>query len=346
MDQNQNPDKTNNRDTSEIKQKILSVIKRKGPSLPVHIAREIGSDMLFTSAFLSELVSEKKLKLSSMRVGNSPLYLIPGQESQLEDFTEYLNSKEKEALELLKKEKTLEDSEQEPSVRVALRSLRDFAKPFKKEGKIFWRHVNVDEKNVKGEEMEKALPKTSEKELDIFDKNKEEKNKENSEEETSEESKKDDDQKEREEDSEETKESSEKSNEKKNEEKLPDKPKEKIKVKERKKVKKKSKTSSSKTKKEKFFDKIKEYLDNQNIKLKDIVGFGRKRVSLIVEYNGERKFLMAYDKKRINETDIGRASKGAKKHNLPYIILSKGGPLKRIKSLKKDLEDLSGFKRF
>ena len=47
------------KDTSEIKEKILSILKRRGPSLPVHIAKEIESSMLFTSAFLSELVSEK-----------------------------------------------------------------------------------------------------------------------------------------------------------------------------------------------------------------------------------------------------------------------------------------------
>lgn len=345
MDKNQNPggsDKRNKTDTGEIKRKIISAIRSRGPSLPVHIAREIKSDMLFTSAFLSELVSEKKLKLSNMRVGNSPLYLIPGQETKLENFTEYLNSKEKEALDLLKKEKTLEDSKQQPSIRVALRSLRDFAKPFKKEEKIFWRYMDTDEEKVGGEEIKKVPePKSEseERELGIFDeerKEKEEKRDRKSDSDSNEEPK--------------TEETLENKDEEKVEEdsdeiKLPEKPKEKIKVKERKKVRKKSKTSSSKTKKEKFFDKVKTYLDEQGIALKDIVGFGRGRISLIIEVDGEEKFLMAYDKKRINETDIGRASKGAKKHDLDYVVLSKGGPLKRIESLKKDLENLSEFKK-
>ena len=47
-------------DTSKIKENIISTLKRRGPCLPVHIASEIGTSILFASAFLSELVSEKK----------------------------------------------------------------------------------------------------------------------------------------------------------------------------------------------------------------------------------------------------------------------------------------------
>lgn len=298
-----------NKDTSEIKNNILSVIRTKGPGLPVQIAREIGSNPLFVSAFLSELVAEKKLILSRMRVGNSPLYMIPGQESQLERFSEHLNSKEREALGLLKERKFLKDSEQEPSIRVALRSIRDFAKPFKINDDIFWRHSSVKESEFsqKSKKESEQESKSEEKNLGIFDES--EKNKEEIIEEKIEESKP-------------------------------------IEVKERKKVKKKKSTKgSTKTKKEKFFDKVKEYLDKQDIRLKDIVSFGRGRISLIVEIDNKETFLMAYNKKRVNETDIGRASKGAKKCNLPYIVLSKGGPLKRIESLKKDLEGLSEFRK-
>jgi len=38
----------------------MLAFKRRGPSLPVHIASETGLSMLFASAFLSELLSEKK----------------------------------------------------------------------------------------------------------------------------------------------------------------------------------------------------------------------------------------------------------------------------------------------
>ena len=45
------------------KQKITQILKIKGPSLPVQIARETGLSSLFAGAFLSELVNEKILLL-------------------------------------------------------------------------------------------------------------------------------------------------------------------------------------------------------------------------------------------------------------------------------------------
>lgn len=138
-----------NQDTSEIKEKILSIFKTRGPSLPVHIARETRLSTLFSSAFLSELISEQKIKISNMKVGNSPLYFIPGQESMLENFSQHLRSKEKEAFILLKEKKFLKDKEQNPAIRVALRQIRDFAIPFKRNDEIFWRYFIVPESEFK-----------------------------------------------------------------------------------------------------------------------------------------------------------------------------------------------------
>ena len=92
-------------DTSKIKEKIIFTLRRRGPCLPVHIANEIQTSILFASAFLSELVSEKKIKMSYMKVGSSPIYFIPGQERHLERFSEHLKSKEKEAFLLLRERK-------------------------------------------------------------------------------------------------------------------------------------------------------------------------------------------------------------------------------------------------
>jgi len=90
-------------DTSGIKGNILSILKQRGPSLPVHIARETSLSILFASAFLSELLSERKIKISNMRVGSSPIYYILGQENQLENFSLHLNNKEKEAFTIFAK---------------------------------------------------------------------------------------------------------------------------------------------------------------------------------------------------------------------------------------------------
>lgn len=121
----------NTYDAAKIKEAILSFIRLHGPSLPVHIARRVNQSPLFTSAFLSELYREGKLRMSSLRIGSSSLYLIEGQEEQLEKFTEHLNQREKEALTILKKNKILVDSELTPVIRVALNEIKDFAIPFK-----------------------------------------------------------------------------------------------------------------------------------------------------------------------------------------------------------------------
>jgi len=142
-------------DTSEIKEKILSALKRRGPSLPVHIAKETDLSILFASAFLSELVSEKKIKISSMRVGSSPIYFIPEQGFMLPNFSQYLKSKEKDAFIFLKEKKFLKDKEQEPAIRVALRAIKDFAIPFKKNDEIFWRYFIIPETDFKIKEKVK-----------------------------------------------------------------------------------------------------------------------------------------------------------------------------------------------
>ena len=155
-------------DTSEIKEKIIFVLKQRGPSLPVHIAKGTGLSILFASAFLSELLSERKIKMSHMKVGSSPIYYISGQEAQLENFAHYLNNKEKETFTLLQNKKILRDSEQHPAVRVALRSIKDFAMPFKKEEKIFWRYYLTPENQL---EIQQPKLKTEvTKTLNIFEK--------------------------------------------------------------------------------------------------------------------------------------------------------------------------------
>src|SRR3989338_4107154 len=136
-------------DTSQLKEKILSIMRRRGPSLPIHVSNEIKLSMLFTSAFLSELYSEKKIKISSMKVGTSPLYYIPGQEGSLENYSQHLRSKEREAFDLLKSHKILKDREQLPAIRVALRSIKDFAIPFSKDNEIMWRFHSVTEEQVR-----------------------------------------------------------------------------------------------------------------------------------------------------------------------------------------------------
>ncbi len=154
------------------KSKIIEVIQQRGPELPVRVASVIGQNNIFTAAFMSELVGEQKLKLSSMRVGGSPLYYIAGQEEQLQKFTEYLNHKEKEAFKLIKEKEILEDSQQEPAIRVALRSIKDFAFPIKiidqGQEKTFWKIHTLS--NDKAKEVIEKIINPSKKEEKIIEK--------------------------------------------------------------------------------------------------------------------------------------------------------------------------------
>ena len=129
---------------AEQKEKIFTFIQSQGPSLPVKIATEIKTSTLFASAFLSELYGERKIKISNIRVGSSPLYYIPGQEAQLENFVEHLNQRERDAFLLIKDKKVLDDEKQTPVIRVAMRAIADFAIPTRilsaNEQKLFWKY--------------------------------------------------------------------------------------------------------------------------------------------------------------------------------------------------------------
>ena len=159
------------RDALQLKEQIITIFKRRGPSLPIHISKETGLDLLFASAFLSELIEDKRLKVSVMKVGSSPLYLIPGQEHLLENFIEFLNKKEREAFLILKEKKFLKDSEQEPAIRVALRAIRDFAFEYRKNEELYWKFLRADESEfVQPKEKEEIVEVVLESEIKEIEK--------------------------------------------------------------------------------------------------------------------------------------------------------------------------------
>lgn len=145
-------------DIGQKKKQIITLLESSGPSIPVRIAKTIGMDPVFASAILSELLNSKDIKMSHMRVGSSPFYLLEGQEKMLEEEVENLKSAEKEAYLKLKKEKVLIDEKESPMIRVALRTIKDFAIPFKLNEKIFWRYTFATEDEIK----EKLNPKKEE----------------------------------------------------------------------------------------------------------------------------------------------------------------------------------------
>jgi hypothetical protein len=298
-------------DTSQLKEKIVYILRKNGPSLPVHIAKETGLSILFSSAFLSELVSDKKVKMSEMRVGSSPIYFLPEHEHSLERYSQHLKSKEKEAFLILKEKKFLKDEDQLPAIRVALRAIKDFAIPFKKEESFYWRYFTTPEsefvfeqkqiikKQDKPEvEITHTITKIPEQSLDIFPTEK---------------------------------------GVIKEEKKDIKKPKSTKPTKEKKK--------KSVKKEDSFFNKVKELLNKKEIEILDIVDIKTGEITLKVKNKGKEELLIAYNKKKISDLDILKAYKKSRQANLPYIILSLGDAPKKTQNILDAAKSLSGIEK-
>jgi len=135
------------------KEKILEVVKQ-GPTFPAKIAKQLGGggDTMLIGAILSTLISTGDIKVSTLKVGGSPLYYVPEQESKLEDFLSYMNEKDKRVFILLKAQKVLQDSAQDPLTRVSLRTIKDFAKSFEIDYQgqkvLFWRFYSLSKEDA------------------------------------------------------------------------------------------------------------------------------------------------------------------------------------------------------
>lgn len=113
----------------DLRNKVLDIVKLNGPVLPIQISRKLGSDTILAGAVLSELLASKQIKISTAKIGGSPVYYILGQEEKLSILYDHLPQKEKEAFNLLKSNHFLRDQSLEPSIRIALRNIKDFAVP-------------------------------------------------------------------------------------------------------------------------------------------------------------------------------------------------------------------------
>lgn len=302
-----------------VNSKIINLVKIRGPILPIHASKETGQTLLLTGAFLSSLISDKTLKVSNLKVGGSPLYLIPGQEAMLENFVKFLNHKEREAYFMIKERKVLKDDDLSPDIRVAIRHIKDFAQSFSLNSMpdvIFWRFFSLSddelEKEMNKYKMILELPKPIEIEKQEI----------------------------------------------KPEIKIEEKPaiiepqklEPKIEIVEEKETrqiepifeekKEIAKTEDKKAKKprakpipNRFMEEVKSLLAGKNLELVKIEKSDKKEVSLIAKQNGRDIFVLALDKKRIEEADLLKAFKKASILKLPYLILSKGEMPKKLREI-------------
>ncbi len=139
--------------------RILAIVRQRGPLLPSQINKDLGVDALFASAMLGELCDKRLLRLTKLKVGGSPLYYLPGQEPKLTIFADKLGEKDKRAYDLLKQEGILLDSEQDALFRTALRSITDFAVPLDVNARgqrhIFWKWYLLPNQDAEKKIMDK-----------------------------------------------------------------------------------------------------------------------------------------------------------------------------------------------
>lgn len=297
------------RDLEDQKQRIIQLIKIKGPSLPVHVSNYLKVDTLLAGAFLSELVSDKQIKMSRMRVGNSPIYFLPGQEEKLQQFSSYLVAKEREAFELLKSKKILRDTIQEPAIRVALRSLKDFAIPLNVRGEIFWRYFLVSSERAFEDatsyklEIQPKIQKEPEKKL-VIEKKPAILEVKNIPSDSSVSLKSD----------------------------FPE-------VKKIKKSKDKPRSD--------FIAKVEDFLRENNIKVYNEISVKKKEYKSIVKIDGKFDYLcIAREKKAINDKDLMSHLELGRKQKLPVLFLSNGEASKKAVDWLDYLGNLIIFKKF
>jgi len=128
-----------------------------GPIIPVQAAKAFNTNILFASAVLSQLVSERKVKYSSAKLGGTPMYYLQGQENKLELLYNYLGEKPRRAYDALKEKKVLKDIDCEPWMRVALREINDFSYSFQVENELYWRWYMINEEEAKRLIMPKTV---------------------------------------------------------------------------------------------------------------------------------------------------------------------------------------------
>ena len=149
---------------------VFKALKKIGPSIPLDVKRELNKgDSIVVGAALSELVKQKKAKVTIVKKGGSPYYFTEGQD--IEPLHVYLGEKDKRTFLILRDKKVLRDSKQDPLTRVSLRNIPDFSKKLlinvNGEKEIFWRYYKITDSQaveILKNSMKKSAPAVKENE--------------------------------------------------------------------------------------------------------------------------------------------------------------------------------------
>ena len=134
------------------KEHVLEAVKMKDYVVPSDLIRQFNVNTFIIGAVLSDLVSDKKLIATTVKIGGSPAYYAPEKKENIQQLVKYLNEKDKTTFTLLQNKKVLADTDQTPLVRVSLRTIKDYAKPIEvtinNETKLFWKWYLATDQEV------------------------------------------------------------------------------------------------------------------------------------------------------------------------------------------------------
>ena len=137
----------------DYRDKVRVLVEQK-PVQPAAIAKELNTNSILASAMLAEMSEKGLVKVSSMKVGSSPLYYHPDHPEHLLNYIENLNEKDGKTVNLLQEKGVLRDSDQDPLVRVSLRNVKDFAKPLdvtlNNQQELFWKFYLLSDEDAAG----------------------------------------------------------------------------------------------------------------------------------------------------------------------------------------------------
>ncbi|PIN75916.1 hypothetical protein COV18_01915 [Candidatus Woesearchaeota archaeon CG10_big_fil_rev_8_21_14_0_10_37_12] len=135
----------------DYREKILALVRTK-PVLPNDVAKELKTNTTMAGAMLSELCSNGLLKVSTVKIGGSPLYYLPENKHQLLNYLNNLNKEDKQTAERLQHEQIIREQDEQPLTRVSLRQIKDFAEQLivAYEGKeeTFWKWYALTDKEA------------------------------------------------------------------------------------------------------------------------------------------------------------------------------------------------------
>jgi hypothetical protein len=111
----------------DYRAKIMAMVEQ-GPVQPQAVAKELSSNSMLASAMLAEMSEKGLIKVSSMKVGSSPLYYHPEHPEHLLGYVTSLNEKDRRTVATLQMHHVVRDNAQDPLTRVSLRNVKDFAR--------------------------------------------------------------------------------------------------------------------------------------------------------------------------------------------------------------------------